>query len=231
MTVISKKETYTGPDGELVLCQGTLVLSQLPHGNFPVPESKLYYCEFTEKFHNGQYDDNGDGIKVQQDCCYAITPMIISNDEKIFEEAGDEIACLHTKEASKYINVHTDYQRASSHDCCKKILAKSEQLPDKVFTDIIAGKLKDGDAIQLECSNVQNDFWFNGSKVTFKNTVINLENDKVKIWKTDLKPVFNYRCHKCGSSYINLEKPLSYSTCVVSKPITQESCGGKLVSF
>ena len=58
-----------------------------------------------------------------------------------------------------------------------------------------------------------------------------LENYEKKSENTVLFPVFNYRCKKCGSSYINLDKPLSYSSCVVSKPITQESCGGLLVSF
>jgi hypothetical protein len=46
-----------------------------------------------------------------------------------------------------------------------------------------------------------------------------------------IKELFSYKCTKCGSRYTNLEKPLDYSNCLVTKPITEEKCNGNLVSF
>ena len=48
---------------------------------------------------------------------------------------------------------------------------------------------------------------------------------------TVLAPVFNYRCKKCGSTYIKLKKQLNYSNCTIEKPITGEKCNGQLVAF
>lgn len=42
---------------------------------------------------------------------------------------------------------------------------------------------------------------------------------------------FNYKCKKCGSTYVNLKNKLDYSNCVVLQPSTNEKCNGQLVPF
>lgn len=44
-------------------------------------------------------------------------------------------------------------------------------------------------------------------------------------------PVFNYKCKKCGSTYTQLKKQLTYINCFIEKPITKEKCNGQLVQF
>lgn len=47
-------------------------LQVVPHGNYPVIKSELYYCDYMECYHDGKTKPNGDEVSIQQDCCYAV---------------------------------------------------------------------------------------------------------------------------------------------------------------
>ncbi len=174
-------EQYKSAKGTFTMCKGKLVLVKVPHGNFPVPHSELYYCDFTESYHNGKTRPNGSEVSIQQDCCYAIKPVIISEGEKVKE--GDNIACHFQKDICDFIEIHSDYQLAGGHNCCKKILAMTENLPEDFINNILIGNIKDGDEILLECGLHQYDEIIGNGMKTIKEEVIALnEKNKVTIW-------------------------------------------------
>ncbi len=77
------KVKHTEQHEDKIVCKGKLVLVKILHGNFPIPESSIYYCDFIEDYHNGKNHKKGHKLTIQQDCCYGIIPIIISESEEI----------------------------------------------------------------------------------------------------------------------------------------------------
>lgn len=126
-------------------CLGILTLLKTPHGNFPVPYSRLYYCTFMECFHDHQ------SHTVHQDCCFAIQPIIVSNIEQ--PENGDKVLAdgrvWEFKDETGHGSAPMPYW--ANKKTCMKIIVMPEQFTQEIIDEIIEGELKDGNRLIIDC--------------------------------------------------------------------------------
>ena len=118
---------------------GRLVLVKVPHGNFPVPKSRLYWCEFMRCYHDASERT------VQQDCCFGIKPIVVSDevikpDEWMYDETPEK-----GLDQIRKCPGPNDYLGGGHH----KILMMPIHFSPEQIQMIIENKLNEGDPIKI----------------------------------------------------------------------------------
>lgn len=140
-TKVSNVESHEGS----FVHRGKLILIKQAHGNFSVPKSDIYYCDFINRYHNGKVNPMGNDISVQQDCCYAVKPIIISETERI--KKGELVFQTITNEIIKApFNCNPE-----NDERYRKILALPENFSPKSIQAIIYLEFKNNDNVLIRC--------------------------------------------------------------------------------
>lgn len=190
---VTKTETYKDSQGEHIVCKGKLVLIRIKGEEaFNIPNNIVHgipNCKLTRHipaFGIGDY----------------YKPIIISETETI--EKYDFVYNDEYKTIYQWIkNADIKFDKIIA----KKIIALPEQFSSKHLQAIIDGKLKDGDDVYVECTNIVHPEWDKPIGTEWHETILKMFDKHIKLFPikkeqtTFTKDELYWACIKCVELY------------------------------